>query len=445
MPRHPLAVVGAWLVTLSAFVFIFGFLLDLLGLHHNPYFGLVFFLIIPIGFVLGLVMIPLGVVFERRRRRKGLAPRRWPRVDLNDPVHRRVAVGVVALTFVNVLIVSLAGYRGIEYMDSTEFCGQVCHTVMEPEFVAHRDGPHSRVACVQCHIGSGAPWFVKSKIDGTRQVVAVLRNSYSKPIASPVHDLRPARDTCEQCHWPEKFHGEKVETVPEFGNDEKSTDASTHLQLHVGGGVPQLASSSGIHWHTNRQVEITYVTTDPERQKIPYVRMKDPEGKIHEYRVADATEAQITAGERRTMDCMDCHNRPAHAFFATPERAVDAAIVRGAVPVQLPFARRETVAALKAKYTDRAAGEQGIAQHLRMFYSSEGKTASAADVDRLIRTAQFLFTTNVFPAMNVTWGTHTNNLGHVDAPGCFRCHDDEHKSADGRVIRQDCDLCHTIQ
>src|SRR5579871_517625 len=152
MTRHPLSVAGAWLTTLSAFVFLFVFLIDLFGLHHNPYFGLVFFLILPVFFVTGLLMMPLGVWLEHRRRRRGLAPRRLPRIDFNDPVHRRVVGAILALTFVNVLIVSLAAYRGVEYMDSTQFCGQVCHTVMQPEFVAHRDGPHSRVACVECHI-----------------------------------------------------------------------------------------------------------------------------------------------------------------------------------------------------------------------------------------------------------------------------------------------------
>jgi hypothetical protein len=175
--------------------------------------------------------------------------------------------------------------------------------------------------------------------------------------------------------------------------------------------------------------------------------MKDPEGNVHEYRAKDVTEAQVAGGEHRTMDCVDCHNRPAHAFFATPERAVDAAIARGAIPTVLPFARRETVSALKVKYSDRPTAERGIAQQLRMFYSSHDAAVAAPgpDVDRLVRTAQFLYGTSVFPAMNVTWGTHVNNLGHVDAPGCFRCHDDEHKSADGRVIKQDCELCHTIQ
>src|SRR5262245_11787998 len=235
MTRHPISLAGTWLVTFSAFIFIFVFAIDLFRGHSNPYFGLVFYVIVPLLLVIGLLLIPLGIVLERRRRRRGGEARRWPRIDLNDPVHQRALLIVAVLTFANVLIVSLAAFRGVEYMETTGFCGQACHTVMEPEFVAHRDGPHSRVACVECHVGSGVPSFVRSKINGSRQVLAVIRNSYERPIPSPVADLRPARETCEQCHWPDKFHGDKVKDIQEFASDEANTPTTTRVLLHVGG------------------------------------------------------------------------------------------------------------------------------------------------------------------------------------------------------------------
>jgi hypothetical protein len=448
MKRHPLAVAGAALVTLSAVLFLFVLLLEIFGLHTNPYLGIVFFLILPMFFVVGLLMIPLGVWLERRRAAKGLAPRRWPRLDLNDPVHRRGLLIVAVLTLVNVLIVSLAAVRGLEFMDSPQFCGQVCHAVMEPEFVAYQEGPHSRVRCVDCHIGPGAPWFVKSKLDGTRQVVAVMRGTYSRPIGTPVHNLRPARDTCEQCHWPEKFHGDKVEIIREYGNDEKNTESVTRLMVHVGGGSERLGTASGIHWHMNVANEIDYIATDDQRQVIPFVRMKDRYGNVREFRAPGVTDDQIAKGERRRMDCVDCHNRPSHPFSASPQRAVDDAIARGEISRALPFARREAVETLKVDYPTRAAAERDIAQRLRTFYGQNYAAlvaAHGAEIDQLVRAAQRVYARNVFPGMKVTWGTHENNLGHTDAPGCFRCHDDQHKTPDNRVIRQDCDLCHAIQ
>jgi hypothetical protein len=446
--RNPVSIAGAVLVSASALLFLFVFLLDLFGMHTNPYLGIVFFLILPGVFVAGLLIIPLGVVLERRRVLRGLPARQWPRIDLNEPRQRRI-VGVVAvLTLVNVLIVSLAAYRGIEFMDSPQFCGQVCHTVMEPEYTAYRDGPHSRVRCVDCHIGPGAPWFVKSKLDGTRQVLAVIRGNYSRPIASPVTNLRPARDTCEQCHWPEKFHGDKVEVIREYGNDEKNTESVTRLMVHVGGGSERLGVASGIHWHMNVANVVEYVATDPKRQTIPYVRLRDRQGNVREYRAPGVTDEEIAKGERRVMDCVDCHNRPSHPFSASPERAVDGAIARGEVPLALPFVRREAVSALKVEYPDQETADSDIAQRLRSFYGQnypELASSHGPDLDKAVLAIQRVYGRNVFPKMKVTWGTHENNLGHVDSPGCFRCHDDQHKTADGRVIRQDCDLCHDIQ
>jgi hypothetical protein len=448
MKRHPLTLAGAALTTITAVLFLFVFLMDMFGLHTNPYLGIVFFILLPTFFVIGLLMIPAGIILERRRVRKGLEPHRLPHIDLNIPRHRRVAIAVLSLTLVNVLIVSLAAFKGLEVMDSPEFCGQVCHTVMEPEFVAYKEGPHSRVRCVDCHIGPGASWFVKAKLDGTRQVIAVMRNSYSKPISTPVRELRPARDTCEQCHWPDKFHGDKAVVFREYGNDEQNSENKTQMLVHIGGGSERLGVASGIHWHMNGANSIEYVATDDKRQVIPYVRLKDPQGNIREFRAPGVTDDQIAKGERRTMDCMDCHNRPSHPFSASPERAVDGAIARGEIPKTLPFARRQAVETLKVAYTDRTTAEKGIADALRGFYGQHYAPLVASrggEVDQLVAAAQRLYARNVFPKMNVTWGTHINNLGHTDFPGCFRCHDDEHKTTDGRVIKQAGETCHELR
>jgi hypothetical protein len=443
MTKHPLSVVGVWLTSISAFAFLFLFFADVFGIHHNPYVGMVAFLILPAFFVLGLLLIPFGAWLDRRRRSKGLAPRTWPKLDLNLPQQRRI-VGIVAvLTLVNLLIVSLAAFRGIEYMDSPQFCGQICHTVMEPEFIAHETGPHAKVACVECHIGSGAGAFVYYKLNGARQLAHLVIGKYPKPVPSPVFNLRPARDTCEHCHSAETWRGDHLRDVRSYADDEKNTESVTSLLLHVGGGTHRFGLKSGVHWHADLSNEIEFVATDGKRQTIPYVRVKDASGTVREYRTADVTDAQISAGDHRRMDCIDCHNRPTHSLSLTPERAVDEAIAAGAIPVSLPFARREAILALKASHPDRAKADGEIAQQLATFYG--GHPAPKADVDRLVAATQFLYGRNIFPAMNVTWGTHPNNLGHTDYPGCFRCHDDQHKAADGKVIRQDCDLCHDMK
>ena len=448
--RSPISVAGMVLTTISAVLFLVVFLADLFGWHSNPYIGIIFFLILPGIFVFGLILIPLGAWFERRRRARGHAPSQvhWPRIDLNDPVQRNTAVIVFMLTLANIVIVSLAAYRGVEYMDSVQFCGQACHGVMKPEFTAYQDGPHSRVACVQCHIGSGASWFAKSKISGARQLLAVSFHTYSRPIPSPVQNLRPARDTCEQCHWPEKFHGDKNRRMYEFAGDEKNTESLTTLQVHVGGGSERLGMAQSIHWHMNVANEVEYIATDDKRQVIPWVRVKNRLGQVKEFTADGVTPEQLAKGERRRMDCMDCHNRPSHPMAATPERAVDEVIARGIMPRTLPFVRREAVKALKVSYPSQEAAGEGISRTLREFYRSQFPQASMGqrqDVEQAVSAADAVYRRNVFPEMNVQFGTYPNNIGHMDFPGCFRCHDDSHKAKDGSKITQDCDSCHKIE
>lgn len=449
--RNSLSIAGAVLTTVSAVLFLAFFALEMIGLteHSNPYLGIIFFIILPTIFIIGLLLIPLGAWLERRRRLRGLPPslREWPRVDFNHGRTRAVLLVVVALTPVNVLIASLAAYKGVEAMDSVGFCGQVCHEVMQPQFVAYQNGPHSRVKCVACHIGPGADWFVRSKLSGARQVYAVMMNTHSRPIPSPVHDLRPARETCEQCHWPTQFHGDKLETRYEYATDEANSESATTLQIRIG-GVDANGQPRGIHWHVAEQNAIEYVALDRERQQIGYVKLTGPDGAVREYFADGVTEDQLARGERRQMDCVDCHNRPSHRFASTPDRAINEALAAGAIPKDLPFVKREALALLTASYPTREQAASEIEQRLTAFYREQYPdiwNARPGDVARAVRGLQAVHDRNVFPAMNVTFGSYLNNIGHLDSPGCFRCHDDQHKTRSGSVISQDCASCHVFQ
>jgi hypothetical protein len=437
--RSPISIAGMVITTISASLFIVVFLADVFGLHTNPYIGVLFFLILPALFLVGLILIPLGAWVERRRRAAGKKPSEisWPRVDLNDPVQRTASVIVFALTIANIVIVSLAAYRGVEYMDSVAFCGQVCHTPMQPEFFAHNAGPHANVRCVDCHVGAGASSFVQAKAAGTRRVLAVATGRYPRPIVAEGGQLPTAAETCEHCHWPKQFHGDKTRRVVEYADNDKNAESVTTLRVHVGGGDSTLGLASGIHWHMNVANEIEYIATDRERQTIPYVRMKTHDGVVREYVVAGATAEQLATGVRRRMDCMDCHNQPGHSIAATPERAVNEMMASGSIPSTLPFVHREAVKALKA----------GNSASLRDFYRSERTdlfTAQRPAIEQAVNGVEGLYRRSVFPAMNVKFGTYPNNIGHVDSPGCFRCHDDDHKSKDGKKIGQDCETCHAI-
>jgi nitrate/TMAO reductase-like tetraheme cytochrome c subunit len=270
LARDPLSLVGIAVATAAPILFLVFLLLELLGLLTNPYIGLLLFVAIPVAFILALLLIPIGMWRSARRMRRGGPAPEWPVVDLRKPRQRSVVTAVLALTAVNVVVISMAAYGGVHYMETAQFCGRVCHTTMEPQYAAYQAAPHARVACVECHVGSGMRALVESKIAGTRQLLEVITNTVTRPVPSPVRSMRPARETCEQCHWPEKFHGDTVRVIREYANDEKNTETATTLIMHVGGGSAALGIGTGIHWHMNLDNEIEYVATDPKRETIPY-------------------------------------------------------------------------------------------------------------------------------------------------------------------------------
>jgi hypothetical protein len=446
---NPTSMVGAVLTTSSAATLLVFWIYEIVkGGPIHPYTGIVFFLILPAGFVLGLLLIPAGALARRRRlHARGLLPSVYPRVDFHEPVLRRGAALVAGATILNLAILGTATYRGVEHMDSVSFCGETCHSVMAPEYAAYLDSPHSRVACVECHIGPGAPWFVRAKISGVRQVFAVTFNTHSRPIPSPVKHLRPARETCEQCHWPQKFHGDKFLVRTKYLPDEKNTPATTVLVLKLGGRTTQ--GLVGIHGrHLDTTERISYVAIDDRRQVIPRVSYLADDGKTVEYLSTEVktTPEQLARGETRKMDCVDCHNRPKHAF-ELPERAVDRAIAAGRISRELPFVKKKAVELLRADYPTQASAAEAIGKGLVEFYRTS-YPETYANHRALVETAagevQAVYRRNVFPDMKVVWGVHPNNIGHEDFLGCFRCHDDNHKSADGKTITQDCSACHTL-
>ncbi len=447
--HNPLSLLGAALTTGAGVTLVWFWLLEITSPRPiHPYLGIALFLVLPALFVLGLLLIPIGL---RRRRRKllraGQLPSTYPKVDLHSPVVRNALLALVSATVVNVGLLGTATYKGVEYMDSTQFCGLTCHTVMTPEYTAFVDSPHSRVGCVQCHIGPGAGWFVRSKLSGVRQVFAVALNTYSRPIPSPVHQLRPARETCEQCHWPQKFVGDRFMIKRKYADDEPNTPLFTVLAVKVGGRNGQRVA--GIHGrHLDGEARITYVATDGRRQIIPKVTYRDDQGQSVEYVSEDVkvTPEELARGETRAMDCIDCHNRPTHAF-KLPERGVDQAIEEGQISRVLPYIKRKAVELLRVEYPDRAAAESRIPQALADYYRQsypEVYRSHRGLVEAAGNAVKGIYARNVFPEMRLRWGAHPSHIGHEDSPGCFRCHDESHKAKDGRTITQDCEACHSL-
>ena len=438
-----LSLIGGALTTASAFVLIGFWIVSVFG-HQgpsNPYIGIVLDLALPGLFIVGLALIPVGISLRRRQLlAAGQVPSVYPQIDLRNPVFRRGIEIVVLATFINFIIVGTATYRGVSYMDSPNFCGQSCH-VMAPQWTAYQESPHSRVDCVQCHVGSGMKSYVQAKVNGTKQLVEVTFHTWPTPIRANLNALRPARETCEACHSPTRFIGEKLLVKTTFGDDEKNSMTRTVLVLHLG-GVDSVSHRSGIHGHHLNNFE--YVATDSDAQTIIAVTATNPDGSKTEY-VSSDWKGPVK-GVRRTMDCMDCHNQATHVF-QTPQEAIDEAMLDGTPSAGLPFVHKEGLQLIQATYTSQAEAGQKIVSGLDDFYRTQYPQVWGTERDKVDAAAKRLvaiYDRNVYPDMKVTWGTYPNNIGHMAYPGCFRCHDGSHVSKDGKTLSNDCSLCHNI-
>ncbi|MFA6093788.1 MAG: NapC/NirT family cytochrome c [Elusimicrobiota bacterium] len=425
----------------------FLFVMDFLSHGANPYLGVVTYLLLPVFLVSSLLMILAGAWLERRKILRGLKSRELPRIDLNDPLQQRWLLTTAGVGALFLLFSAYGSYRAYEFTESVAFCGRLCHSVMEPEYTAYQNSPHARVACTRCHIGPGAEWFVKAKLSGTYQVYSVLAKKYSRPIKTPIKNLRPAQETCEQCHWPQQFFGAAEKEHRYFLPDEKNSEWRTRMLILVGGGRTASGLRTGIHWHMNIKNKMDYVSTDEKRQKIPWVRATDQEGRVTIYadQESGVKPEAPPAGELRRLDCIDCHNRPSH-IFKSPVDAVNEALADGRIDRSLPYIKREAVNALAADYKKLADAQTGIKSRLESFYKEGYPKAWARDraaIESAAAVVTAVYRANFFPEMGASWKSYPSNIGHMNSPGCFRCHDGRHASADGKKIRSDCSICHT--
>jgi nitrate/TMAO reductase-like tetraheme cytochrome c subunit len=444
--RNPISLAGVALGIVSlANIFIF-FLIDQIATKPSPYIGILAYMVSPGFLILGLLLILAGVLLERR---KHLAPSAfYPRIDLNDRTQRSAVISFLTFLLVFVVVSAAGSYKAYEFTESTSFCGQLCHTVMIPEYTAYQLSPHARVACAECHVGAGATWFVKSKLSGSHQVFATIFNTYPRPIPSPVRNLRPAQETCEQCHWPKKFYGGQLKVFSHYSSDEKNTLRQIRMLIKTGGGDPATGAPEGIHWHMNIGNKIDYVAVDEKRQVIPYIHVEDLQGRVTEYYAKDSSlsKDQIAKSPRHHMDCVDCHNRPTH-IYVPPDQSVDQALLARRIDASLPFIKQEAVAVLAATYKTNDEALRSIASGLQSFYETKYPDVAKSkqlEIRNAVTEIQQIYSRTTFPGMKLNWQTHPNNLGHYYFPGCFRCHDGQHVSADGRAISKDCNQCHSV-
>ncbi|MCX6832057.1 MAG: NapC/NirT family cytochrome c [candidate division Zixibacteria bacterium] len=451
LAQNSLSTAGAIVALVTGLIMIVMLGISLTGVETNAYFGIFVFMVLPVFLVLGLLLIPLGMFRQWRRwQRSGREEMpEWPLIDLNRTGHRNATIIFLVGTILFIGIGAVGSYQAYHFTESVTFCGTTCHEVMEPEHTAYLQSPHARVACAECHVGYGAGWYAKSKLSGAYQVYATLANKYPQPIPTPITSLRPAQETCERCHWPEKRYGAQQRQSFHYEYDESSTPWAINMLVRVGGGNPILGHTAGIHWHMNVGVDIEYIARDERRQDIPWIRAVDRNtGRVTVYQNEKKllTEEEINSTPKRRMDCVDCHNRPSHIFHS-PDHAIDEAITLQKIDRSLPDIKRIAVEAMAKEYDTKAAASAGIAGTIADYYKLKDAAfyhANEVQITKAIGATQEAFSKNIFPWMKAKWSGYPDNIGHFINPGCMRCHDGKHKSADGVTITRECNTCHSI-
>jgi hypothetical protein len=442
---------GAIIASVTFVIILFLLLLDSFIGITNLYLGILIYLILPPILIFGLLLIPLGMYRQWRLIKKtGEVPvQRYPMIDFNKKSHRNGALIFIPGTAVFILMSAVGTYQAYHFSESVAFCGTTCHSVMEPEHTTYHNSPHARVSCTACHVGAGAGWYTKSKLSGAYQVYAVTVNNYPRPLPTPIENLRPARETCEQCHWPEKFFGAQQIKSDHYMYDEANTHYPVNMLFKTGGGDPKIRRVSGIHWHVSSGSKVEYIARDDKRQDIPWVRLTDEttgETVIYQDINEPLTAEEFAEAVPRVMDCMDCHNRPSH-IFNSPDYAIDQAMFTGRISSVIPEIKRVAVEAMAEEYESKKQAFADIADNVTEYYKSQHENYYSQNsplIDSAISAITRTFSQNIFPGMKARWSAYPNNIGHFYNKGCMRCHEGSHQSEDGLTITHDCNACHLI-
>jgi nitrate/TMAO reductase-like tetraheme cytochrome c subunit len=449
--KNWLTFIGSIIAGINLVLILLLFIVSTIFDKNNTNLGLFIYIILPGFMIFGLLMIPVGMILERRRisRRFVHETSRLPRLDLNDPRHRNAFIIFTVATIIILFLSSLGSFKAYHITESVEFCGTLCHQVMQPEYTAYQNSTHANVSCVECHVGSGASWYVKSKLSGLHQVYAVLTKTYPRPIETPLHDLRPARETCEKCHWPEKFYARKLLTNKYFLADSLNSEWDIMLQMKTGPEYSGFGLREGIHWHINPAVNIEYISDNDKRENITYVKYTNKAtGEVTVYRNENnpVTDSIVSASAARTMDCIDCHNRPSHNYNSPPVY-FDKAMLTGSVSRNIPFFKKAAMGILRETFSNTDTALLKISESITNFYKSDYSDFYAKNTELInasVASVQKAFLQNTFPKMKVAYDFYPEHIGHLESDGCFRCHNDAFKAENGRTISKDCNLCHTI-
>ncbi len=449
---NSLSIIGAIIAVVSLIIMAFLVIVSVFLEEGGAYTGLFTYIILPALLVLGLILIPIGMWAKIRKVKKSGLPMAssWRVIDFNKASNRNAVFIFAFGTLFFIMLTSIGSYEAFHYTESNKFCGETCHKVMSPEYTTYQGSPHANVGCVECHVGEGATWYVKSKLSGLYQVYSVLANKFPHPIETPVHSLRPAKETCQQCHWPEQFYPNQLVKETHYLADSANTEWNIHLRMIIGSDNHANGLAHGIHWHINPNVKVEYISSTDKREDMPWVRyinLATGDTIIYTDSESPLEEETLATAVPRTMDCIDCHNRPSHRYL-TPQDFTDKEIMAGNIPRSLPYIKQKAMEIMFTEYfTDLDTALMTIRSTISEFYETEYPDIFSSQKDSIEKAIVGIsegYKNNIFPFMKASWDAYPDNIGHIEYNGCFRCHTDRHTSEDGKTISRDCNLCHNI-
>jgi hypothetical protein len=443
-----LSLVGVFVVVFNLGLIVFLSIVNAVSGGTHPYADLIIWILLPAIAFFGVILILAGVRRERRRELAGVpGEHRFPVIDFNDPEHRKKGLTLLMVLLLLSMLYAFSGYKFYEFSESKTFCGS-CHSVMGPETRSSNYSVHAKFSCTACHVGPGAKYYFIAHLRGAKEGISLLLNRYHRPISTPIKDLRPSSDICENCHGPKYQVNQRMEGRTYYLSDKGNSVKKINLLLKMGKADINMEKPPRMHWHSSTTEEIIYSTRDPEREDIPWIRVKRLDGKVRVYRSTGTkfTDDEAAKAGTRRMDCMDCHNRSGHPTNP-PALILNAMLSTGLIDPALPEIKHLGVQTLEATYASNDEAHKSIDRQVREFYQkaypavAKDKQAAVAAASRALQGA---YDRNYDAYMKVSWRHYGNNQGHVFSQGCFRCHDGKHKSDDGTVLSRDCSLCHLL-
>lgn len=443
------AIMGGIMITVLLPMLLFSLLVDFGGWLENQCFAVLLYILFVPLLLVAIILITYGNYFTKKQKQAqntAVFSYNYLKSNLMSPAHyssiRKKVYFLAIFTALFLFFLSIATHGSYYYSNTNHFCARFCHQVLSHAAKTHYSSPHSRVDCMECH--KKYDGYNVSGTDHTSGLVKAYKTitkSSSTPIKIPASRLRPSNESCEKCHWPDKFHGKQLRIINSFQSDESNSHTKTALYLNIGSGGSLAQSAQGIHWHTSRKHRLYYLASDEERLDIVKITLDSNNGTKVVY-TKEGRETTLKNKRHRLMDCVDCHNRPTHYIFS-PEKALDKKLLSGEIPQKLPFIKQQALVAITKPYPSTPAALKGISDHLRGHYSKIPPEQSEL-LAQAIRGTQQAYTDNVSIELGVDWNTYPNFIGHAHNGGCFRCHNSAFKTKEGKGIPHDCKLCHLI-